>query len=563
MRLLIDVSRQQRLAVNEALSQGSSPRTAFFGMVALSSLIAGLGLIMDSTAIVIGAMLVAPLMTPILGISLAMVRRDPVLLGIAVRSELAGAGIAVLAALLLGVLIPYFEATPEMLSRTLPNLLDLAVALLAGAAGAYALVDERLSPALPGVAISTAIVPPLANAGLCVSLGAYQGAWGSFMLFMTNFVSILLSAALVFLVSGFGQVRQRAKGVKLGTRLAATALSVFAVGAFLAVELSEVIERRRLQSEIRVTLRDELPRYRVSEVLRLRHFKMDDQIVVIAHVLAPLVVQPRAVKDIELGLEARLGRAFQLVVHTSLTEGVSATGTMRRVVSQTLDGLSLSEVSEEAEQVQQAEQIIREYLGGKVGIRLEGIDRPPLRGERLGTASFIAEIDGLRELRLSEVREIDALLKSRLGADARIAVRQDKHSLMDREGPLRWELTRRRKTTQEYRDQRSSIRRIAAETLAERDAVIVAASFTVLEDGHHAFFEIAGPRAPSPSDVEAIEERIRSRLGIPCRVLVRPVPDSVVSSAGYTTWDAALTEFGTRTREFYAEETEQILRDWR
>ena len=64
---------------------------------------------------------------------------------------------------------------------------------------------------------------------------------------------------------------------------------------------------------------------------------------------------------------------------------------------------------------------------------------------------------------------------------------------MDREGPLRWELTRRRRQTQEYRDQRSSIRKIAAEALAERDAVIVAASFTVLEDGHHAFFEIASP----------------------------------------------------------------------
>jgi uncharacterized membrane protein len=75
------------------------------------------------------------------------------------------------------------QVTPERLSRTEPNLMDLLVAVLAGVAGTYALIGARLSPALPGVAIATAIVPPLANSGLCLAMGAYQGAWGSFLLF--------------------------------------------------------------------------------------------------------------------------------------------------------------------------------------------------------------------------------------------------------------------------------------------------------------------------------------------------------------------------------------------
>ena len=89
-----------------------------------------------------------------------------------------------------------------MLARTQPNLIDLLVAVFAGLAGAYALVDERISPALPGVAIATAIVPPLSTCGLCIAMGAWTGAFGALLLFLANFVSILLVALLVlFLVS--------------------------------------------------------------------------------------------------------------------------------------------------------------------------------------------------------------------------------------------------------------------------------------------------------------------------------------------------------------------------
>ena len=80
-----------------------------------------------------------------------------------------------------------FEPSPEMLSRTRPNLFDLFVAVLAGFAGAYALVDEKISPALPGVAIATAIVPPLANSGLCLALGEVNAGIGSFLLFFCQF----------------------------------------------------------------------------------------------------------------------------------------------------------------------------------------------------------------------------------------------------------------------------------------------------------------------------------------------------------------------------------------
>ena len=89
-----------------------------------------------------------------------------------------------------------------MLLRVRPTLLDLFVAVLAGFAGAYAMIDEKVSPALPGVAIAVAIIPPLSNTGICLSLGYYSGAFGSFMLFFANFLSILLVASATFIAAG-------------------------------------------------------------------------------------------------------------------------------------------------------------------------------------------------------------------------------------------------------------------------------------------------------------------------------------------------------------------------
>jgi len=116
---------------------------------------------------------------------------------------------------LLAFVNPYPEATPEMLARTKPNLFDLIVAVLAGFDGAYAFVDEKISPALPRVAIATAIVPPLANSGLCIAYGAYHGAFGSLLLFFANFLSILLVASILFFKAGMTRESDTIKKVVL------------------------------------------------------------------------------------------------------------------------------------------------------------------------------------------------------------------------------------------------------------------------------------------------------------------------------------------------------------
>jgi len=188
-------------AVVADITRGSTPGAGFYALIATAALIASLGLVANSPAVIIGAMLVSPLMSPIFGIALGMIRGDAGLLGKSIRAEVSGMALAVAFGALFGLLPVMTEVTPEMLARTHPTLLDLLVAVFAGFAGTLAMVDDRISPALPGVAIATAIVPPLATCGLCLASGATQGALGAFLLFFANFVAILLVSALTFLAA--------------------------------------------------------------------------------------------------------------------------------------------------------------------------------------------------------------------------------------------------------------------------------------------------------------------------------------------------------------------------
>jgi uncharacterized hydrophobic protein (TIGR00271 family) len=140
------VSPQRARVVVRDIAAGSRPQGRFFVLLIAASMIASFGLIANSTAVIIGAMLVSPLMTPIFGVALGMLRGNPQLLWRSLSSELIGIILAVGSAYLIGLpQLTFDTATSEMLARTQPNLLDLLVAVFAGFAGAYALVDERVS----------------------------------------------------------------------------------------------------------------------------------------------------------------------------------------------------------------------------------------------------------------------------------------------------------------------------------------------------------------------------------------------------------------------------------
>jgi uncharacterized hydrophobic protein (TIGR00271 family) len=202
-KVLPRLTQEDRVEAYRLIRRGGRPNRDFFTMIAMSAGIAPLGLILDSAAVIIGAMLVAPLMSAIIGMGLAIVQGDFRFLMLTLRATLSGAFVAIGTGVLLGMLHYGGETTSQMLLRTEPTTLDMAVALLSGCAAAYALCRKNVSNAHPGVAIAVALVPPLATVGVSLSGGEWGMAWGAFMLFLSNMVGIVFAGALVFASFGF------------------------------------------------------------------------------------------------------------------------------------------------------------------------------------------------------------------------------------------------------------------------------------------------------------------------------------------------------------------------
>ncbi len=201
-------------------------------MLTLSALIATSGVLTDSTATVIGAMIIAPLATPIMGIALALATRTS---GAAVRSGrfvLLGALLVVAIGAVFGWALPAsfdLVSNGQITGRTSPGLLDLVAAVATGFAGAIALARRDVSAVLPGVAIAISLVPPLAVVGVCLGDGAPGLALGALLLFLSNLLALVLAGTLVFTVLAFQGAAERTDGAGASRRKTYLSLGILTV----------------------------------------------------------------------------------------------------------------------------------------------------------------------------------------------------------------------------------------------------------------------------------------------------------------------------------------------
>ncbi len=248
------LDRPEQIEVYRTMRRGARPDVDFFVLIVLSTVIATLGLLQSSAAVIIGAMLVAPLMTPILALSLGLVQGDIRLLRLALESALKGITLAIVVAVGIALITPQTVLTSEIMARTHPTLLDLIVALASGAAGAYAIGRKEVAAALPGVAIAAALVPPLCVVGIGIATAHSDVAGGALLLFITNLIAISLAGAVIFLLLGFRPTpeekeRQRRLRQGLAVSLALLLLISIPLGIFLVKTVRDG-QRQQVVSEV-------------------------------------------------------------------------------------------------------------------------------------------------------------------------------------------------------------------------------------------------------------------------------------------------------------------------
>jgi uncharacterized hydrophobic protein (TIGR00271 family) len=293
-------------------------RSAFWTMLVLASCIACAGIIADSTATVIGAMIIAPLSTPIMGTALALVKRERT--G-GVKFVVLGALAVIAIGLLFSLIVPSTTVlldNSQIAGRTSPRLVDLMAALATGLAGAIALARRDVAAILPGVAISISLVPPLGVVGISLGEGEPGLAFGALVLFLSNFLALVFAGSLVF--TSLGYTTEAGKRAGRSRRSTRVTFGVLVVLVIIPIVVNTVLGYAYGQLIDRVTTAS---RRWISSVPGAELVGVDNQgFTAIIRVSAPGDLPP--VTSLMADLSASLPANIDIVVERSVGERIDA-----------------------------------------------------------------------------------------------------------------------------------------------------------------------------------------------------------------------------------------------
>ncbi len=314
---------KEKETVIDNIKAGTCPSNDFYVMTALAAVIATLGIIIGNTIVVIGAMVVAPLLAPVLSCSLAGVRGEVAMFNRSIREEIKGALLAIAIAIIVAYIVPEYELTQEFLMRVQPTLLNLGIAFASGLAGAYALA-KRLDYTLPGIAISVSLIPPLCVAGISIGLRlGWEFTMGALLLFVSNIIAITLAGYIVFWMVGLGPLwywDEEQTRKKVYTSIALMLLVAIPLGWIMWTTLEE----RYLLTETRDVLEGQIAGIKHTTIDDIYYEAEGDVLYVVAEVESPAMFSPQRVAEMQYALKERLGRDINLELKITLIETVGA-----------------------------------------------------------------------------------------------------------------------------------------------------------------------------------------------------------------------------------------------
>ncbi|MGB3613942.1 MAG: DUF389 domain-containing protein [Elainellaceae cyanobacterium] len=297
------------LKLRASLFEESRTSLNFLTLIVSSCLIATLGLIVNSTAVIIGAMIIAPLMLPLRGFAFAAVEGDIEMLGNSGKAIAIGTLLGVSFSWLTGTLIGIPEFGSEVLSRTEPTLIDLLIAMAAGGVSGYAKIRPELGDALPGTAIAVALMPPLCVTGLTLSQGQWLSSGGAFLLYLTNLLGINLACMLVYVLAGYTRNKNQI------SRTLSWSISALLIGALvipLGFSSWQLVRQSQLNFAIRQLLAQDALLGR-EDIQVLETVVLWDPREVRLAVRATEPITPAQVGLVEKAIRAQMGQPFTVV----------------------------------------------------------------------------------------------------------------------------------------------------------------------------------------------------------------------------------------------------------
>ena len=305
---------EEQADVQRTMRRGSQPSPDFFVTLTLAAALAAMGLLMDNSGIVIGAMIVAPLMIAILGMGLAIVLGDLRFFWRATATTIRGSLLALAMGFIVGLIVPTRELTNEILAFSQPALLDLAVALTAGVAAAYAISRKEVSAALAGVAVAASLTPPLVNTGLGLAMREWHIAWRAGLLFLANIVSIVATSGLVFIWMGFRpQPGQPNRRLMLRRGFWMFGLLLVLVTIPLVTLTRQSVQTLRLKRSVETALQQEIAVLDDTEVVEWQHrIDNDDVLRLDVTLRAATTVTYFDARMLQERITARLGQPVAL-----------------------------------------------------------------------------------------------------------------------------------------------------------------------------------------------------------------------------------------------------------
>ena len=372
------VDKIDRVEVLTRVDEDGAMGARFAFMTLMACGIATLGLLQNSVAVIIGAMLIAPLMGPIIELGMGLATFDFRTVRSALKTIAVGIALAPSMAMIIVWLSPLKQATPEILARTQPTFFDLLVAIFSGLAGAYATITHK-GEAIVGVAIATALMPPLAVMAYGLALANWSIAGGAGMLFMTNLLAIALSVTAVARLYGFG-------GNDTPRQTAWQAALIIGTFVLLSIPLGLSLQRIARQTQTELAIRSALDQAATSvqgRVSALRVDTVNNAVVVDAVLMTPRFVHGLDQK-LSRQLSTQLGRQIDVRLREVVTTDDDTLSSQQATLSELTRSINALEQAEQArDSVQKTQSDARGIVTSALAAHFGTLENGP--GERMMT----------------------------------------------------------------------------------------------------------------------------------------------------------------------------------